>query len=354
MLTREQIITLIVIRNQQGSVLNPKGNAYRLPNDVINMIANIGYDPDPNSDTATLLRLVAFGDLNNVRTMLDNNPNLIGKAGHAVTPSGLLIRYVKPYECALGACNVEMAKLIAGYFDQFTDGAEEKAAQDKKYHHYFASLKAQLESKNPSYDMAPLIQKIIDAPDSEVTAALNKSQDLNIPLCKAINEFRDAVRPRAQQTAGLHYQHYTTILQVLELLDNKWQSLSKSFSNYDRCDLVWIQLFGFLSRSLPFPERCALARACLDKEQTLACKYNNQQSFPESCDRSYEMNGLGIDYAILGGRAAAGPRQDAVSVFARFRLVFGKLLSNKVNLLAALMQQSSQPDKVTGNRCILC
>ena len=305
MLTREQIQTLIAIRNRPGSVLNPQGIAYRLPTDVIRKIANVGFDPDPNSDTATLLRLVAFGDLANVKAMLDANPALIGKAGHVVTPSGLLVRYVKPYECALGAGNFEMAKLIAGYFDQFTDGAEEKAAQDKKYLPHIEALAAQLESKQPTYDMTSLIQQIIDAPDSEVTAALNKSQDLNIPLCKAIHEFRGAVRPAGQQTAGLHYQHYTTILQVLDLLASKWQSLSKNYTNYARCDLVWDQLFGFLSRSLSFPERCALARACKDNEQTLVCKYNNQETFPESCDRSSEGSGLGFDFAIFG--AVRGP-----------------------------------------------
>ena len=297
MLTREQNYTLFTCLQRKG---------INAPKDVRKLIANVGFDPDPNSDTATLLRLVAFGDLANVKAMLDANPALIGKAGHTVTPSGLLVRYVKPYECALGAGNFEMAKLIAGYFDQFTDGAEEKAAQDKKYLPHIEALAAQLESKNPTYDVAPLIQQIINASDSEVTAALNKSQDLNIPLCKALKEFRDVVRPPEQQTTGLHYNHYTTILQVLDLLDNRWQSLSKNYKNYARCDLVWRQVFGFLARSLSFPERCALARACQDNEQTLVCKYNNQQSFPESCDRSSEAVGLGFDFAIFGADVAGG------------------------------------------------
>lgn len=338
MLTSDQIQTLIAIRNRPGSIFNPKGKEYQLPIDVIKRIANVGFDPDPNSDTAKLLHLVAFGDLENVKAMLDINSGLIGKAGHVVTPSGMTVRYVKPYECALGAGDFEMAQLIAGYFDEFVDGAEEKAAQDKKYLPHIEALAQQVESKKSTYDVAPLIQQVIDAPDKEVAAALNNSQDLSIPLCKVLQEFRDAVRPPVKKTVGLHYQHYTAILQVLELLGIKWELLSKSYTNYDRCNLVWRQLFGFLSRSLSYPERCALARSCEDNERTLVCKYNSQRSFPESCDSFVGSgSGLGFDFAILGMWVGSNP---SLSVFAYWlRVALENLYLTKTGNLLHLCSQ---------------
>jgi len=65
--------------------------------------------------------------------MLDANPKLIVSSSNTVTPSGLIVRCVTPYECALGAGDPEMAGMIAKYFDQFTNGSEEKEKQDAKY-----------------------------------------------------------------------------------------------------------------------------------------------------------------------------------------------------------------------------
>ena len=89
MINRPQIETLIAIRNRPGSPFNPHGTDYRLPVDVIKQIANVGLDPDPNSDIATLLHHIAYSDLASAKAILDVNPSLIGKASHVQTPSGL-------------------------------------------------------------------------------------------------------------------------------------------------------------------------------------------------------------------------------------------------------------------------
>ena len=138
---------------------------------IIQMISNIGLDPDVNGDTAQLLKHVAYGNLVAAKAMLDINPKLIVMSSNTVTPSGHIVRCVTPYECALGAGDPEMAKMIAKYFDQFTNGSEEKERQDAKYRlHLESMLKA-----NTPFDFTSLLNALIKAQPEEVYAALNNT-----------------------------------------------------------------------------------------------------------------------------------------------------------------------------------
>jgi hypothetical protein len=70
-----------------------------------------------DSDIAKLLHDIAYGDLLSAKALQEVNPRLFLQASHVETLSGLKNMHTTPLECALGAGDSEMAKMIAPYFD---------------------------------------------------------------------------------------------------------------------------------------------------------------------------------------------------------------------------------------------
>jgi hypothetical protein len=307
MLNRSQIETLIAIRNRPGSPFNPHGTTYRLPIDVIKQIANVGFDPDSESDIAKLLHHIAYGDLASAKIMLDANRSLIGKASHVQTPSGLIVRYVKPYECALGGGDPEMAKMIAGYFDQFTDGAAEKAAQDAKYRTHIEDMLNP--EKNPPYDFTLLIETLMAAKPADVTAALNRDTTHDSALRDVLEQFRKDFTP-GMITSGLHF-NYQHLLRAYEVYDQNYENLYKSGGNdYDKLRLFSRQIIGFIQRSLPAIDRMVYAQSLYDVvEQKTEIKRSfkfthDEGSFPDTSGGHGALSGLGFEYFAAGGCAS--------------------------------------------------
>ena len=301
MLNRSQIETLIAIRNRPGSPFNPHGTAYRLPMDVIKQIANVGFDPDSESDIAKLLRHIAYGDLASAKIMLDANRSLIGKASHVQTPSGLIVRYVKPYECALGAGDPEMAKMIAGYFDQCADGAAEKAAQDAKYRTHIEDMLNP--EKNPPYDFTLLIETLMAAKPADVTAALNRDTTHDSALRDVLEQFRIHFTP-GSITSGMHF-NYQHLLRAYEVYDQNYENLYKSGGNdYDKLCLFSRQIIGFIQRSLPAIDRMVFAQGLYDVMEKKAeikrsFKFTHDDgSFPDTSGGQGTLSGLGFEYLV--------------------------------------------------------
>ena len=64
-------------------------------------------------------------------------------------------------------------------------------------------------------------------------------------LCLALKEFRKAIKPK-RKTVGMHYDHYTTLMQAFDLLASEWKELSANETNYDKCRVVYRQIMGIL------------------------------------------------------------------------------------------------------------
>lgn len=139
MLSRDQIETLLLIRKREGTILYNT----RTPKPIINLISNIG--DVPNSDIATLLHHVAFGELEQVKGMLEKNPRLLLEAGNVEDPAGNTIVRVTPYECALGAGDDEMAGMMDEYFKKFEGGDK---ARLKQYARFKTGIEQMLDEKN--------------------------------------------------------------------------------------------------------------------------------------------------------------------------------------------------------------
>jgi hypothetical protein len=179
----------------------------------------------------------------------------------------------------------------------------------------------------------------------DVKAALDKNMDPPSVLCDELIKFRNAVTLKEVTKLQMHYNYQTLIL-ALEIYDGKWDDLYRaSGNNYDKCDLVWRQVIGYLQRGLPAVDRYAFARGLYDLvknkkplERTTKYKYGDG-SFPDTSNVVSDSSGLGFDYGIYGlvGQAEQwGPSGSG-------RRGCTKLMSSKNFRLAKLMPRRPKP-----------
>ncbi|HFD2276158.1 TPA: hypothetical protein ACF2P2_002989, partial [Legionella pneumophila] len=291
MLSRDQIETLLLIRKREGTILYNT----RTPKPIINLISNIG--DVPNSDIATLLHHVAFGELEQVKGMLEKNPRLLLEAGNVEDPAGNTIVRVTPYECALGAGDDEMAGMMDEYFKKFEGGDK---ARLKQYARFKTGIEQMLDEKN-AFDFGPLLQIIIESKNEDVTAALNLDFNHHSPLQHVLEDFRKHFLPR-EIHRGMHF-NYATLLKAFEVYDKAFDTLIKAGRSYDKCDLFWRQVIGYIQRGLPACDRQAFAQGIFyinEKKEKLQRHFNFRFvgcSFPitsavDSC------SGLGYEYGV--------------------------------------------------------
>lgn len=314
MLTRDQVYTMLLLR-KRGDIF--AGRIYDV--NIIRIISDCGQDP--NNDIHVALRLAASGlqeDIDRLVEMVRANPSLLLKAGNVITRGGVEVIRTTLYEFFLGEGDPEAAHAIEFGFELIEGGETQRKHQYDRYRPHIEALAKQIESKIPTIDVKPLIDIIKNAEPDDIKAALNKDMTNDSTLCLALKEFRKAIKPKGK-FVGMHYDHYTTLMQAFDLLDSEWKELSDNFTNFDKCNLVWRQIIGILQlEGLPTIDRIGFARAFEDKLRTLNYKYDEANSFPDApraIDDAEELNlsGLGFDEAIFGGRRdrvwarAAGP-----------------------------------------------
>lgn len=350
MLTGREIRTMILIRNQQGSPFNPLGDEYRLPMDIIRNIADTGFEPNPNSDIATLLHLIAYGDLAAARNMLDANPALIGKASHVTTPSGLIVRYVKPYECALGAGDFEMAAMIARYFDHFTDGTKEKAVQDAKYRPHIENM---LNEK--PYDFQWLINIIKSASPEDVAAEHGLTSQKETTLSIAMETFR--VQYAAEHTkAGRMHFRYVDVLEILKLIDKEWGNLGTGGDQVHsgKLGLAMRQIYGYVIRNFPAIDRMLFAQSDYTKlhiKQAINRSFKLRFggfSYPDLAEDS-PRSGLGFEYYIIPGQRA--DREQLANMCLNQKLVKRFVELKQTELINVMLLQS--PGQKEAPKCAI-
>jgi hypothetical protein len=282
-LSREQLYSLIAGFKNIG-----------MATDMIHPMveATLNYD----ADFEEVLQAVAYGDLDTVRAMLDDNPRLVLQAGTVVTPGGVTIERTTLLECALGAGDPEIVEVILPCFDQIEGGEEVRRSQLKRFNQNIKDM------MNVNYDLTKLFRIIKAASDDDVTQVLDKNFEYDSDLSRALKAFRKAVTP-AKIVNGMHYLYYTTLKQALDMLGGKkWKELIKN-GNVDKCNLVLRQVIGVLQRTLPARDRFAFANVFENNERTFVLKYNNEHSYPDfSVDDAPGLECLGDDYAILGNK----------------------------------------------------
>lgn len=283
----------------------------QLPPEIIREISTFGRD---DTEFNKALNHAAYGQLDDVKKILEKNPALVLLAGNVTTPGGLQVKNTTLLEFALLSGDPEMAEMILSYFDQLknADGSKQAGADEEKQRQLSRCKAAidELPNQQP-YDLTKLIGIIKAATPADVTAALNKDMKHPSELRDALMQFRKDVSSGTVKKPQMHY-NYQTLIRALEIYDREWNSLYRaSGNNYDKCDLVWRQVIGYLQRSLPAVDRFAFARGHYDLvenkkplERKTDYKYDNG-SFPAISPTDSSLTGLGFDYGIyvgVGGR----------------------------------------------------
>lgn len=341
MLTRDEITALIMIRNRPGGIINPKGRVYQLPMDILHRIANVGLDEN-NLELAKLLQHIADGDLKSAQELLDENPTLIGKASHVKTPSGQMIKFVKPFELALCCGDPEMAAMIAVYFDGFTDGAEEKAAQSLKYAEDIEKIFA-----HQPFNFTTVLDAIKKATPEDVAAELDSVANYTSALRSSLQAFKQQFSALARKPGQLQIR-YADIIELLKQLNDNSNSFDDvSEHNAAKQELALRHLYGFVVRFLPAVDRMYFAQGLhwLDElKESFKRSYelgNADLHFPEVNDKNAS-SGLGYDYYISGhwgSKERLDPAEELASVKAH--------VANKQARLSAIIEDSLNQNKNT-------
>ena len=286
MLNRSQLITLFGLNRRNNTPLN------RWSNDIRQFIVKTSSATfHPQSDIAKLLRHIACGNLVAAKAMLEVDPRLVLQAGCTETPSGLKLLHTTPLECALGAGDPEMAKMIEPYFDakQIKGGA---MVRDEQYAHYRQLIEDMLNpEKNPPYDFTLLIEALMAATEEDMSAALNHDTTHNSVLRAVLEQFRKDFAP-GSITSGMHF-NYQHLLRAYEVYGSNWEDLSKSVGNgygrYGKLQLFSSQIIGFIQRSLPAIDRMAYA-------QSLYNVAKNEAEIKRDLADNHSLSGLGFEY----------------------------------------------------------
>lgn len=337
MISNRTSTVLLMLNNRKYERDNPIG---WLPRDVAKQIIDIGYNSDPNSDIAKALRLAASGttdDINALVKMIMENQQLLLESGNTITRGGFPANRVKLYPFLLAEGDPLGAKLIEFGFAHLPNGENERLHQCEEYRPQIEALIKQIKSGIPAFDLAPLLDIIIKCSLSDIKSAANKNTNYiseNNELNEAMAEFRKAVKLNRESTS-MHYQHHTTLMQAIDLLDARWKEFIVNISVFDKSDFIWNQIIGRLQYNLPAVDRFPFARAFKDKKRELNYQYR-EGAFPDAdINDELTQSGIGIVRGIFG---------DSRKGFCAARLMslagesgFRQHLTDKVNEFERLM-----------------
>jgi hypothetical protein len=247
MLTREQLHALLCLKKRNLTFFST------LPRDLIRYMTQTSID-SPDSEIVKLLHDIAYGDLQSAKDMLEVNPRLVLQASHVVTPSGLKVMHTTPLECALGAGDAEMAKMIEPYFDsdKISGGA---AVRTKQYARYRTHIENMLDQ--PPYDFTLLMDTLKQASSAEADAALANDTTYASALSDVLEQFRKDFTP-GKIHVGMHF-NYQHLLQAFEVYLQNFRFLYR-VDNTVKTQIFCCLVIGFIQRSLPAIDRMLYAQ----------------------------------------------------------------------------------------------
>lgn len=191
-----------------------------------------------------LLLDVVQGNEAEAQCLLKTNPGLLcSTKGTATSYSGQHIRDLTPFQAALCAGDVEMCEMMKDFFYQIEDGQEKLEEQFNAIfpNGFEAHISTQQENV---FDFKEILQAIIDAPDNEVTVALEKNFDNNLPLHRALEKFRKEFAEKSLSETLFNPYHLS---QAFKMYEDEFNILG----DWKKRDLFWCQIIGFVQRYLP-------------------------------------------------------------------------------------------------------
>jgi hypothetical protein len=339
MLTREQVHALFCMRMRRSTIWSAQDKQL-IP--YLSQVSMSSFSTD--SEIAKLLHCIAFGDLQSAQVILTTNPRLVLQSGHVTTPSGLNVMHTTPLECALGACDPEMAKMIAPYFDQYNGG---EAVRETQYARYRLHIDKMLQQK--PYDFSLLLTALKQATPADVAAALRNDMLHASALLDVLEQFRKEFTP-GKIIVGMHF-NYQHLLRALVIYDQEYEHFHHE--NADKNRLFVRQVIGFIQRSLPAIDRMIISQNANDAvEMKTATKRSftfkhDDFDFPVTTDHGFSRSGLGFEYYAADGRAKRGASWSSAGGSWKMR----QLISDKNLRLAALTRP---PQEAMTSWCVIC
>ena len=341
MLNRSQLYALLLARKHSGNLFSV------VPRDLISLIGS--YCESPRSEISTLLLHIAYGHLLCAKAMLELNPRLVLQAGNVETPSGLKVMRTTPLECALGAGDPEMVRMIEPYFEShLIEGGA--IVREEQYARYRPHIENMLKQK--PYDLTLLLTTIKEASARDVSAALNNNTLHASVLRDVLAQFRKEFTP-GKIAIGMHF-NYQDLMHACEVFYQKYDYLLDGNDDSRNC-LFSRQVIGFIQRNLPAIDRMAYAQGLHEVVEMKAAiqrsfKFRYERiKFPFTGSGAALYSGLGYSYFCWARGACytiAGPE-------ARERWPsFGKLISDKNLSLVKLVQPHQEEQKTS--RCVIC
>ena len=299
MLNRKQVYDLRMFSTKREDNLFSD-----FPLDLIREISDF-HDPDADQ----LVQLIADGNKDEAKKMLDKNPRLVLQAANVVTPGGMTLKRIMPYECALIG-DPDMALMVGEYFEKIEPNNnavndECKKLRGEQFKRYEKAIENMLNVK--PYDFTDLIKIIKQSSAGDVTAELatgkNYDPSYQSALRTELEKFRKVFAPCTKKTPEEQFAYisfiYMSLLEAFKVYAAEWDNLDA-----DKCRLVWRQLIGFIERRLPAVDRQAFAqdvdtiKGLHDMKRSLAYKHDPQNKFPRTDFDDDSHSGLGFDFGV--------------------------------------------------------
>lgn len=264
-----------------------------------------------NCTTRQLLHHITFGkkiNLDSIKYLLRDYPTLLLETGNVVTPSGLNVVNISPYDCAIGTGDPAIVKMVASFFSKIEGGQAEKAKSDARYQPHIQKML----DKEAHHDLEPLVQTLRKATDEDVTKALRLDDTHQSDLWKALTKFKQDVA-LGEITIGMHCNNQD-LKHAFDIYQREYRYMEKNALKFSTADgkrnrkkLFCIQIIGTFLKNLSALERFLIAQDNLEHvafhnapiERTYLLK-NGIDNYPTHHNHPY--NQLGNLFFIFKGR----------------------------------------------------
>ncbi len=239
-----------------------------------------------------LLQHVVHGEQKEAEKLIQDNPELLLKKGRVTDYSGRMIEGTA-FQMALGAEDVEMAKMIAHYLDQLNP--DEKL---KQYQEQFPEGWEEAEALRHKQDLEALNTVVYAISDFDTDKHCEP----------ALQAFRDYLKGQTQEviTTGKHF-NVQLLVKAFQLYDQNYGGFVSSRQN----NLFWCKVIGYIQRFLPACYAQAFAQGvyfiieeCKKLPRSFGFRYCGGSYFPLDSNSNFRM---GYNCAVAArGRGAGG------------------------------------------------
>ncbi len=227
--------------------------------------------------------------------MLELDPGLLLEYGTAKDYSGRTFTKRSVLQLMLLAKDNEMIAAVKPYFDKLHTG-------QKQFETQVEELEKQLPNgfnDQPGFDFSSLVTIISNSDPQDIQAALNKQQTQS-PVSLALKEFRAVFTQLSMSEENFNSNHLLNVFKAYAGAFDHW--------DWDKRDLFWRQVIGFVQRFLPSNIAQDFAQGIynrvVEKEKStrsFSFWVGSNSIYPLSDPSS--LSGLGFDYAGCGADA---------------------------------------------------